>query len=222
MKAAVPCAFLCTLLVGCGAGSGYSPKKSVPVEVAAVKPGLEDSLLPLKVGNQWVYTVTAGNTSREMTLKVTEVAKRGGATFAKLATSTLGGRSAVSEWKLDASGIYQVSTNGKDKFSPPQLLVPFPLRSSSEVKVDTTGPLPTGRVARQIGSLRVLGTQETDTDIGRFSGFAVLSELTWEDSSSSSVSWWTPGIGFVRQRQEIRGSKGATVILMKLKSYSFP
>ena len=97
MKATILVVSLCAVFVGCGSGSGYSPKKALPVEVATVKAGQEKSLFPVKVGNQWVYTVISGNTSREITLKVTKVSERDGATFAKVASSSANGQSSVSE-----------------------------------------------------------------------------------------------------------------------------
>lgn len=222
MSKAVCGIFLAFVALGCGSGSDNtttSTKSEKPVTLAE---GDDAKVFPLKVGNQWVYTVLTAKTSQELTLKVSSVSQKDGKTYATVVITNNSGGGTPSEWLVDKNGIFQVSTNGKDKFSPPQLLVPFPISKAGKIPVETTGPLPIGGIKKQTGFINSLGAQEVDTDMGRMSGFAIHSELNWDKVVSTSIAWWTPGIGFIRQRQEITGPNGTIVILMKLKSYSFP
>jgi hypothetical protein len=225
MKTPLAIIAVAALLLGCGKESSYSPKPATKVKDASVKPGEEASLFPMEVGNQWVYSVETAQGSFELTLKVTDVSREGDATIATL-TSTNGTQQTQSKWRIDGTGIYQLSDGPDRVFEPPQLLVAFPLEEGKETSVTLRGPYPLGG---QIGQMQTrskyLGVQQIDTDMERLSALAVESLTTWttEDGNAASrgMTWWAPGIGFVRQRQEVGIGQGRAVILMKLKSYSF-
>jgi hypothetical protein len=212
-------------LSGCGSGGGYTAKPAKKVSDVSLKPGDEKSLMPFKVGNQWVYSIETNQGSSEITLKVTDVQESGGVTLATLSTQVPGSPNSETKWRQDSTGLYQVS-NGSQVFDPPQLLVAFPLTEGKEMKVKTTGPLPAGTGTGSMDiAIKYIGTQHVDTVGDRMSALAVESLTTWNTpegvAASRGVTWWVPNVGFVRQRQEIGMGQSRGVIVMKLKSHSF-
>jgi hypothetical protein len=125
---------------------------------------------------------------------------------------------------MDPTGIYQVSDGPDRKFDPPQLIFPFPATRYEMREMKSTGPLPSGAGEFSL-AVKYIGPQEVDTDMGRMSALAVESVTSWTTpegpARSIAVTWWVPGIGFVRQRQEIITQAGSGVIVMKIKSHSF-
>jgi hypothetical protein len=213
-------------LVGCGKSDGYAAKQPTKVREASVKPGEEATIFPLEVGNQWVYTVESRQGKGELTLKVTDVQKEGDATTATITSSFTGGTPSESTWRVDKTGVYQVSDGPNRAFDPPQLLVAFPLDESKTNQADVTGPYPVGQGSGPMKTTtKYVGMQQVDTDMERLNALAVESITVWTTPDGQAVSrgmtWWTPGIGFVRQRQEAGLGQNSTVVLIKLKSYSF-
>jgi hypothetical protein len=215
---------LALLLVACGSGDKYQPKKQATIKPVAFEAGQEATLMPFKVGNQWVYTAEVGAQKQEVTFRVTDVRTEGDATIATMATSSPGTPTRESQWRMDSTGIYQVSDGSDRKFEPPQLIFPFPAKLYELREMKSDGPVPGGAGPFDL-SVRFIGTQEVDTDMGRMSALAVESVTSWTTpdgpARSIAVTWWVPEIGFVRQRQEIITQAGSGVIVMKLKSHSF-
>ncbi len=211
------------VLAGCGSGESYSPKKTeniTPVKLAA---GEEKSMLPIKEGAQWVYTSEANGKKDEITLRATNVRSDGDGTAATFDTTNAEGTKLALDMKVDSTGVYQLTTMTGKPYTPAQPLILFPLDKATK-EFTLTGPYPIDGEGTMKVSVKYLGTQEVDTDMERMSAFAVESLTTWTSAdgpcSSHAVTWWVPGIGFVRQRQEITTPKGNAVVLMKLKSYS--
>jgi hypothetical protein len=213
-------------LLGCGKSASYTPKPATKVKEVAVNPGDEAKLFPLVEGNQWVYTVETQEGAFELTLKVTSVRKEGTTTNATITSATPGRDPVPSEWRVDSTGIYQISDGAARVFDPPQLLVAFPLEKGVEKTQTVNGPFPLGGGTGTMQMrAKYVGVQQVDTDMERLSAAAVESVTTWQtengQAASRGLTWWTPGIGFVRQRQEVAMGQGRAVVLMKLKSYSF-
>lgn len=216
---------LALALAGCGTSGGYAKKPAKKVADVSLKPGDEASLMPFKVGNQWVYTIETNQGASEITLKVTDVQQVDGATVATLSTLVAGAPPSDTKWRQDSTGLYQIS-NGNQTFDPPQLLVEFPLTMNKETKFKTTGPVPFGNQTSAMDvTIKYVGTQHVDTVGDRMGALAVESLTTWNTPEGTAVSrgmtWWVPNVGFVRQRQEIGVGQNRAVIVMKLKSHSF-
>ncbi|HXH62500.1 MAG TPA: hypothetical protein VNI20_14235 [Fimbriimonadaceae bacterium] len=214
------------LALGCGRGSRYTAQKAKKITPVQFHAGDEAKLLPLKVGNQWVYTLIVGQQQTEVTLRVSNVTRTGGRTNATIESTVRGSKTEESEWVIDSNGIFQSAARKDARYDPPQPIVPFPVEMDREKTVTTVGPLTSGGTGKQSVTVEYLGPQEVDTDMGRMSALAMKSTTTWTADGNSdsmhSIAWWVPGIGFVRQRQEITTARGTGVVLMKLKSYSFP
>lgn len=214
------------LLAGCGQKGQYKPtSKKEEVKPASLATGQERSLLPLKKGDQWVYTVAAGGKKQDMTLRVQDVVSDSASTRATLVATNDQGSGLPSIWVVDGTGIYQASERPERQFIPPQLLISFPLKPYETKKMSGTGPYPIGGDSGPYDlTVKYVGTQEVDTDMGRMSAFAVESVMSWSTldgkCTSYAITWWVPNVGFVRQRQEISTPKVNLVVLMKLKSYS--
>ena len=217
------------LIAGCGNGDGYVPMQAPVLAPAKVMAGQERSIMPLEVGNQWVYTMESRGQSRDITIEVVSVDTTGDTTIAVIEVDYGQGDVLLNTWRVDPTGVYQVSARDNVPFDPPQLQIPFPIEKGHEFTYDGNGPLPVVGTGPYKTVGRVLGPQEIDTAMGesagRMSGFAVQSLTTWETDEGKNVSrataWWVPGIGFVRQMQEYSTPAGSGAVLLKLKSYSF-
>jgi hypothetical protein len=226
MKRVIALVVFPVVLAGCGSSDGYTAKPAKKVADVSFKSGDEASLMPLTVGNQWVYTIESSQGTAEMTLKVTEVTKEGDATLATMTATMSGSPATLTGWRVDSTGIYQVTDGPTRKFEPPQLLVAFPLELNKEHKRTVTGPHPFGNTTGSMETtVKYVGPQHVDIDGDRIAAMAVESVTTWQSASgpasSRGMTWWTPGVGFVRQRQEVGVGQGRAVVVMKLKSHSF-
>ncbi len=226
MKRVIALVVIPVALSGCGSSGGYTPKPAKKVADVALKPGDEASLIPLKVGNQWVYEIESSEGTSELTLKVSDVKQEGDVTLATMTATVSGSPATMTSWRVDKTGIYQVSDGPTRVFDPPQLLVPFPLELNSLRKTKLTGPFPFGGTTGPMdSSVKYIGPQHVDIAGARIAAVAVESVTTWQSengpAASRGMTWWTPGVGFVRQRQEVGVGQSRAVVIMKLKSHSF-
>lgn len=224
------------VLAGCqgGGASGYKPKPAPKVESAEVKAGEEQSLFPLAVGSQWVYTVgvrvstsdgKSGQQQSEITLRCTKVDDVEGGKEATLeARNAEGTVTDTQVWKVTDKGIFQVAAGTKAaRFEPPVPNVTFPIAIGETVAWKGKGPMPAGEMLEGTAKVKTLGYQEIDTDMGRMSALAVETRFEWGGQNKGvavGTAWWRPNYGFVRFRQEIVAGERAAVQLLKLKSYT--
>ena len=217
------------VLAGCGESQEYVPKKVskvTPIDLLEVD---VSSIMPLQIGNQWVYSVQGGGRSFDITIEVVSVEQVGGATIAVIEVNDGQGDIQPNSWRVDDTGVYQLSARDNLPYDPPQQLVQFPIVEGAKFSFEGTGPLPVDGDGAYRTEATVLGVQEIDTALGatagRMSAIAVQSKTTWQTEAGSNFSrataWWVPGIGFVRQMQEFRTPGGSGTVLLKLKSYSF-
>ena len=212
------------LVVGCKGGDTYTAKPAKKIEPAKVAAGEEAKLYPLTLGTQWVYATESGGRIDEMTVKVIGIRQEGGATVATLSTTLVNQTPQTVEVRMDSTGIYQTTAPKGGTYNPPQPLLTFPLETETKT-YQMTGPLPVGDQSGPLKlTLKYIGPQEVDTDMGRMSALAVESVMSWTtpdgQAQTYAMSWWAPGIGFVRQRIETTMPQGSQVTLMKLKTYS--
>lgn len=229
---------LCLLVIGCsgGATNGSSAEGKGVSEIpkASVAPGQEATLFPLTLGSQWTYSGEQGTMipgqapfggSGELTRKVTKVEKS-----PKGAVSTVDVYAGTKQtnrlrFRTDATGIYLLSISLKDTpFSTPQPLLTFPLEKDKVTHWKGHGVLPIGMTGDMETATKFSGIQEVDTASGRVSAYTIESTTTFKvkgtDGVCLSVEWFKPGIGIVRDRQEIRvgnGNLGSSATL-RLKS----
>lgn len=222
-------------IVGCGSSepAAKGPAAGPKIQPATVAPGQEASLFPLAEGNQWVYQVDSTlqaaqgqkSASQEATFRIAKVQDSGGAKVATMEVYTNGKKTESSEWSVNSGGIYQ-NTAGTPpvKFSPPQLVVKFPVVAGESFQWSGTGKLNSGSTGASTVRSKVLGPQEVDTPMGRLSAFAISSESKWTDKkleySMNGTIWWAPNIGIVRYVQAVGNKNGISTIVLRLKSRS--
>jgi len=223
-------------LVGCnrGGGSSYTPKPVKAPEAISVKPGNEMELFPLKNGATWVYAVAARSTAQngetrsaeaEITFKATDVVPDQGGVKAKIEISQGAQVTEVQTWRVDPTGIYQLTSGAKQTpFNPPQLAFKFPFEERMRWEWKGDGGIPGGEKGMSTMTGASRGIQECDTAMGRMQAVAIETRWTWgtgqKQGGAVSTTWWKPGVGIVRFRQEI-GVQGQTgVQLFRLKSYT--
>ncbi|HVL39119.1 MAG TPA: hypothetical protein VM328_06980, partial [Fimbriimonadaceae bacterium] len=129
---------------GCGSKGGvYQPKPAKGIPVAKVSPGEEASLMPLVVGNQWVYEMaaqlTAPNGQREtrsgVIVYTVKSVKPNATGDGKIATIEVRGENAekvgdVQVWEINKKGIFQRSISLKNvPFEPMLPAIVFPVET---------------------------------------------------------------------------------------------
>jgi hypothetical protein len=189
-------------------------KPASPIPVAQVPPGKESSLMPLQIGNQWIYSVevvkqTPGDISRardDVTLRITALEPTEDGKKATVEIAIGKNTPERQQWLINSKGIHQLSMGAKQlTFTPPKPLVKFPIFSGQNLKWSGTGPNVKEEMAQLTLQLNTLAPQEIDTEQGRLSAIPITSSETWKSSSLSGTTnllfWWVPGIGLARLRQ---------------------
>lgn len=218
---------LAVVAAGCGGGDkGYVPKQAKEPAKATIEQGQEASLFPLKEGNQWTYSVTQdmrlannqqGSQVFELTFKVTKVEQSSQGTVGTIEVWNADKLRDRQTWIVNSTGIYQASSSilnvktgalTSSAMNPIQPALPFPVKSGQKFKWAGTGPTMLGEVGNMTSDAEVLPAQIIDTDLGkRFSAISVLAKgkynLKTKTGEYVTTSWYAPGVGLVRFRQEV-------------------
>lgn len=223
-------------LTGCNQNRGYTIDPPVVLSNKPFEKGKEAELFPLTVGNEWVYEVdityipNAKNATRqvskkELTFRCIRVNTVGGNTRAILEAVLEGQVNERQEWLLNKEGLYQVAIGYPRKpFTPPQPVMRFPIEAGGEFQWKGTGFVSDGQVRECRTKTQVLGEQDVDTMLGTVKAQTLQTQTIWRDGGrdwqSQNTTWWAPGIGIVRYRQESATKEAVAIQVMRLKSYS--
>jgi hypothetical protein len=222
------------LLGGCGGKGSADAGATKKVQTASVNAGEEATLFPLKVGNQWVYTVESNivqqgkeiNRKAEVMFVVTDVSPT--ADGAKATFEVRQKNNVVDKqiWEVNKRGIFQL-TSGKTQvgFNPPVPGILFPLgEKNSKFEWAGSGIQPIGGVGTGVLHNVYLGAQNVDTDMGQMSAYCVESQGTFKVKGGSgaqkSSTWWAPKVGMVRFHSQavVRGL--TTIQILRLKGFT--
>jgi len=224
-------------LIGCGnrqPADNFVAKPLPSVPPATLTPGDEASLLPLDLGNQWVYTVQINRkngaaapipSTYESTWKVVASAQTAKGTQATIESSRPGSKSGQQKWLTNSTGIYQLADGTPAvAFDPPFSLVLFPVQPGKEFTWTGTGPNGTGKPGKVTTKCTIQGSQVVDTDMGQMSAFAVEEQGSVQAGKtlarSETTVWLAPGVGIVRLYQRVLVGDQGYELLLKLKSKS--
>ena len=227
-------------IFGCGKGSNATSgsktssvkaPEGVPVTVQN-----ERTLFPFAEGNVWNYAIEiktqiAGkpeqNAVGEIQYKMTKVTKESGDSVrATLAIMQGGKQSDAQEWICDSTGFYQVSAKAtKVTFSTKQPVIKFPVKDQETFRWEGTGLTPIGKQGSMRYAFKNDGTVPTDTEMGEMNAMFMESGGSFKttDGIIGQIivnSWFTPGVGLVRYKQEIGLKGGKSSITLRLKSYN--
>lgn len=227
---------LCALGVGCRgaktANNGYVPEPPPAPEALVIPKDDEAKLMPLIEGSVWTYDIentllVTGRPSETskgvLTYRVVKVTRDGTDSKALLELSQDGQVLDRQDWVFRPTGIYQASGGPKRiPYDPPQPVALFPLEKATTFRWKGTGTGPDGSVGRLTTKSRVLPSQRVDSGQGTYNALPI--ETTTEFNTrikgkSTSVTYFKPGIGILRYRQEIDLGDRAAVATMRLRSY---
>ena len=231
MKIVLPClALLALALAGCkNHAPGYTPTPPTvvePVKLAEVKTPL--ALMPLDLGNQWSYTLTVETYKKDKLLgsgdvsvdyRVSTVRPDGSA----LLILRQDGQSVDQQvWRSTSSGLYQVASGLKSvPYVPQQPLALVPLSPGQKFDWKGRAPEPDAGVGPATMTSVVLAPQNVDTGLGPLSAIPIESVTRYPRSVARSTSWFRPGVGLVRLRQETAKKDGSRQILtLSLDNYA--
>lgn len=231
------CVVAAGVLSGCNQGGGKTdgykakePEELKTVEFKEGTPGAEDVLFPFAVGNQWDYEVEIDQrkkdepartkTSSSLTLRCTNVTKIGTMTKATIEAVMDDQISERQMWLRTKSGLFQLSVGMPSvPYNPYQPAFRIPLKAGGEFEWAGQGFLPDGSVGEGISRSKVNKMTYVDTMMGRVQAYGVDTLLRWRDGQAASTTWYAPGIGIVRYRQEVVAKNGSAIQIMRLKSY---
>lgn len=211
-------ALICSLLplAGCNQNqaSGYVPEEIKIVNAAQAAKANDLDYFPMARGNQWVYEVSTnvtvgGSPSRsdkqEMTFRCTNVYTQGDRTYGTLEAVAKGMVNERQQWILEkGKGLFQVSVGDPPKaFTPPQPAMRFPMKEGTQFKWEGHGFVPDGTSRDAKMDSVVQKNQEVDTDAGRMMATPILSTISWATGRAAQTTWWAPGVGIARYRQEV-------------------
>jgi hypothetical protein len=217
---ALASSLLFPILMGCGAReSGYVP---VPTKVAPISTDVSNGLdlMPLRVGNRWVYSLRSeayqgprllGSTQETVSYRVESVV--GGK--ARLALERDGRIIDRQVWRADAKGLYQLTAGLNDiPYVPEQPLAIVPIKTGEKFSWSGRGMMADGKTS--VGKLtsEILAPQEADTAMGTLSAIPVETHTEWARGKSTNTSWFKPGVGLVRLRQETNSPNGRQTVLL--------
>ena len=233
------------LMGGCNQNqaTGYVPDIVEVVNAADVAAKKDESILPMARGNQWVYDVeisamVAGSQqqkrAQELTFRCTNVYSQGDKVHATLEAVTGGLVNERQQWTLvKDKGLFQNSVGDPpNPFVPPQAAIRFPIKEGMEYRWEGTGFIPQGTIGKSKVATKVEKLQEVDTGAGRMQAYPITSIINWATGVAVQTSWWAPGYGIVRYRQEVRAiesimekgkvvrKEAVAVSVMRLKSTS--
>lgn len=229
MKIVLPCLVLLSA-AGCrNPAPGYVPSAPVvvePVKMTEVKSPL--ALMPLELGNQWSYTLAfesfegskpTGSSEVAVDYKVSTVRPDGSA----LLILQQDGKSVDQQvWRSTADGLYQVASGLKSSsYVPQQPLALLPLSPGQKFEWQGRGPDPSGEIGQAKMTSVVLPAQNVDTGLGPLSAVPIESVTKYAHTVTRSTSWFRPGVGLVRLRQETTKKNGRReVITLALDNYA--
>jgi hypothetical protein len=218
-------------VVGCGGGSGeYRPvaqAKTEEVPQVDVKQFNAQTTFPFKVGNEWTYLLDntaandSGQASREMQVTY-KVVKVDGSNAVLELSSPDRGLMERQIWRTTNEGVYQVAV-GKDSvpFDKPQPAILFPVEIGRQSTWVGNGINPSGVKSPMTIRSKVLGIEEVDTEVGRFSAVAIEGEVEFKrpdgEGRAINKTWWVPEIGIVRFRQDMAVRGAMSSLTMRLK-----
>lgn len=218
-------------LIGCNKGDSKTAVAAEPaVPPMDTSPGYEKKLLPMKVGNEWVYTLESirirGGRRAEATTDVTyKIVKVSGSTCTIEVTNKEKKVVDRQVWQVNDKGLYQISISTANvAYNPPQPVAVFPIQSNKTFNWKGTGVMPTGERGTQSTEVTVREPMEVDTPAGRFNAIPFESRFTLTGGavgSGDSVTFMTPGVGIVRFRQTVKTDLETGSLTLKLKEKNF-
>ena len=209
------------------------PPETIPP--ATVTPGNEGSLFPLDKGNQWSYTVTyvtrvSGQDQPEKnsstTWTVTDSKQTPNGIEATIETASPNSPFKDHQsWRSNSKGIYELAAGTPTiSYNPPLPVIVFPVKADFTYKWSGTGPNGTKQGGSQSSQRIIRASQEVDTAMGKMSAIPVEDigtvTISGKKGTSTSTTWFAPGVGIVRLRQEVVVGNSGYVLLLKLKSKS--
>ena len=229
-------ALLGIISLGC---SSTAPKPADPksdVKALTITSKDQKTLFPFAEGNTWIYTLEiaaqATNTpkksmSGELRYTISKVFNDS-PTASRAIIDVFQGtkKSDTQEWGCDDKGLFIISTGADHKaYSSRQPILHFPIKDQDSFKWEGSGTTPVGKPGKMTYAYKYDGTQMVDTDMGQMNAAFMQSAGVFKTDSGEFGklgvnSWYCPGVGLVRYRQEIELKNAATAITLRLKSYN--
>lgn len=203
------------LITGCGErGTMRAPIGQEPVvEFTAEE---QRALFPMVEGARWVYDVETvqqtGDRSEESTGEIVfEMSNVRDVNGGQEATLRITNDAAVTitSWRLDDTGLYQLTADNNIAFEPPQPIIPFPANRDHRFSYDGRGPSGIIGVTRINSESRIVGVERVDAPLQEFRALAINQEGRFvADNEQEALSvvntWWAPNVGLVRLRNQFR------------------
>ncbi|RYG27217.1 hypothetical protein EON82_00015 [bacterium] len=219
---------LLPVLVGCKSRPGtYTPTPPPKVEPVANRVTKAEEVLPLTIGNTWTYQLKAeeyqgnkrlGEATQTVLYRVTTV--NGNRALLEL----IQGDNVVDRqsWENRPDGLYQLTTSLKNvPYKPAQIAAPLPLEKGKRFNWVGSGMMPDSSMGAGKAVSEVMEPEPVDTAMGTLSAIPVTTVTTFKTGRCDNTTWFRPGVGLIRLRQETTTNNGRrSIITLILTNYA--
>jgi hypothetical protein len=199
------------------------PPKVVPVPTRVTE---SNEVMPLQLGNEWSFELKVENFDGDKSLgsQTQNVTYRVASVSGNRAVLLLEQDNKVvdrQEWEKRPYGLYQVSSGIQEAaYHPAQPAAPLPLEVGKTMKWAGTGLMSDGTIAYGREDIEVLAPQSVDTGVGKLSALPVATVTKFGNTRCENTTWFRPGIGLIRLRQDTISKGKESVVLLTLTNYA--
>lgn len=228
-KVVVGAVLTSVVALGCSGPTAYKPKPAPPIEPVDLATITKDNLVPITLGSEWDYafesqaTTAAGTEPREGRMRFTVTDVKAAADGQRVSFSVTQDDIEVDRqvWLINDKGIYQLSSGIKPiPYNPPQPLVFFPVKDGDKREWKGKGLCPDASPGTMRSTITVRGTQTVDTNVGQRPTVLVETAVSYQSEKSTGVqtvsTYYQPGVGIVRLKQQLAVRGGVITTTLKL------
>jgi hypothetical protein len=185
-----------------------------------------EEVLPLTVGNTWTYELRAEEYqgAKKLGSMTQTVMYRVQTVNGNRALLDLSQEDQVVDrqtWENRPDGLYQLTTSlNSVPYKPAQIAAPLPLKKGKRFHWAGSGLMPDGSMGAGQAVSEVLDPEPVDTAMGTLSAYPVSTVTTFNGGRCDNTTWFRPGVGLIRLRQETTSKGKRNVVTLILTNYA--
>jgi hypothetical protein len=154
---------------------------------------------PLKAGTKWSYELTQGGKKTKIDSQIAKVETLDGKSLSVFETSVKGEVAATEHLAATEAGVFRHRVNGI-ALSPPICILKYPLKKDDTWETETT-------IANEQLKVKgkVLDNEDVTVAAGKYKAFRVEVETSAAGMRATTVFWFAPDVGVVKQTTENAG-----------------
>jgi hypothetical protein len=212
---------------GCRSRPGtYTPTPPPKVEPLSGPVTKAEEVLPLTVGNTWTYELKAEEYKGDkklgqMTQTVNYRVQAVNGSRAVLELSQGDELVDRQSWENRPDGLYQLTTSRRDvPYKPAQIAAPLPLEKGRRFNWVGSGMMADSSMGFGKAVSEVMEPEPVDTAMGTLSAYPVTTVTTFKGGRCDNTTWFRPGVGLIRLRQETLSNGRRSIVTLILTNYA--